>query len=104
MKILCAALLTLAFAGAASADETFTATAEAKNAAGAVRTAPITITYSALSSAAQRDALFAALKTGGHTAVRTLLMGMKDIGFIEAGKKKVPVKYASPAPWDRAGW
>jgi hypothetical protein len=92
------ALLTLALAGAASADETFTATAEAKNAAGAVRTAPVTISYTALSTPAQRDALFAALKSGGHAAAKKVLAGMKDIGFIEAGKKKVAVKYAFARP------
>ncbi len=100
MKILAGTLLTLALAGAASADETFTATAEAKSAAGAVRTAPVTISFKALSTPAERDALAAALKSGGHAALKKVLLGMKDIGFIEAGKvkKRVAVKYAFARP------
>ena len=98
MKILTGALLALALAGPALAEETFTATAEAKNAAGAVRTAPLTITYAALSTPAQRDALFAALKTGGSEAARKVLLGMKDIGTIQAPKKTVAVKYAFARP------
>jgi hypothetical protein len=98
MRILTGALLALALAGPAIADETFTATAETKNAAGAVRTAPVTITCTALSTPAERDAISAALKTGGHAAAKKVLAGMKDIGFIEAGKKKVPVKDAFARP------
>lgn len=98
MKVLTASLLLLSLAGAASAEETFTATAEAKNAAGAVRTAPVTISYAALSTPAERDALFAALKSGGHAAARKVLAGMKDIGFIEVPKGKVAVKYAFARP------
>ena len=90
--------LLLALAGSASAAETFTATAEAKNAAGASKSAPITITYSALSTPAERDALFAALKSGGHEAAKKVLAGMKDIGTIEGPKKKVAVKYAFARP------
>jgi hypothetical protein len=98
MKLLTGTLLILSLSGVASAAETFTATAEAKNAAGAVRTAHVTITCAALSTAAERDELFAALKTGGHAAAKKVLLGMKDIGFIEAGKKKVAVKYAFARP------
>ncbi len=98
MKLIASSLLLLAFAGAASADETFTATAEAKNAAGAVRSIPVTVTYKALSTTAERDAVAAALKSGGHAAVKKVLEGMKDIGFIEGPKKKVPVKYAFARP------
>lgn len=92
-----AGFLLLALAGSASAD-TFTATAEAKNATGAVRTAPVTISWAALSTPAERDALFAALKSGGHAAAKKVLLGMKDIGTIEAPKKTVAVKYAFARP------
>lgn len=92
-----AGFLLLALAGSASAD-TFTATAEAKNATGAVRTAPVTISWAALSTAAEKDALFAALKSGGHAAAKKVLLGMKDIGTIEAPKKTVAVKYAFARP------
>ena len=90
--------LLLALAGSASAAETFTATAEAKNAAGAARTAPVTISYTALSTVAERDALFAALKAGGSAAAKKVLLGMKDIGTIEGPKKTVAVKYAFARP------
>lgn len=98
MKFLTSSLLLFALAGAASADETFTATAEAKNAKGEVKTAPVTISYSALSTPAERDAIAAALRSGGHAAAHKVLAGMKDIGFIEAGKRKVALKYAFARP------
>ena len=98
MKLVTSSLLLLALAGAAAADETFSATAETKNAAGTVLKAPVTISYTALSTPAERDAIAAALKSGGHEAARKVLLGMKDIGFIEAGKKKVTVKYAFARP------
>jgi hypothetical protein len=91
-------LLLLALAGSASAAETFTATAEVKSAAGASRTAPITISFTNLSTTAERDALFGALKTGGHEAAKKVLAGMKDIGTIVAPKKTVAVKYAFTRP------
>ena len=98
MRLFPASLLLLSLTGAAAADETFTATAEAKNASGAVRTAPVTISFTRLSTPAERDALAAALRSGGHAAAKKVLAGMKDIGFIEAGQKRVAVKYAFARP------
>jgi hypothetical protein len=94
MKTFSGALLLLAMAGAASADETFTATAEVKNAAGAVRTAAVTVSYTRLITAAEREAVVSALKSGGQPAAKKVLAGMKDIGFIEVPAKKIPVKFA----------
>jgi hypothetical protein len=91
-------LLLLALAGSASATETFTATAGAKNAAGASKTVPVTITFAALSTPAERDAVFAALKSGGHEAARKVLVGMKDIGTIAGPNKTVAVKAAFSRP------
>ena len=76
--------LLLALAGSASAAETFTASAESKSAGGSVLKAPVTISYTSLSTPAERDAIAAALKSGGHEAARKVLLGMKDIGVIEA--------------------
>lgn len=97
MKMITGFLL-LALAGSATAAETFTATAEAKNAAGASKSVPVKITYSAMSTPAERDAVFAALKTGGHEAAKKVLAGMKDIGSFEGPNKKVAVKYAFARP------
>jgi hypothetical protein len=98
MKTFTGALLLLAMAGVASADETFTATAEARNAAGNVRTAAVTVHYTGLITAAEREAVVSALKTGGQPAAKKVLAGMKDIGFIEVNARKVPVKYAFSRP------
>jgi len=68
------------------------------------RTAPVTISYTALSTVAERDALFAALKAGGSAAAKKVLLGMKDIGTIEGPKKTVAVKYAFARPVGSAGW
>ena len=91
-------LLLLALAGAASAGETFSARAESKSAAGSVLKAPVTISYTVLSTPAERDTIAAALKSGGHEAARKVLLGMKDIGVIEAPKNSVKVKYAFARP------
>ena len=93
-----AGFLLLALAGSASAAETFTATAESKSAGGSVLKAPVTISYTNLSTPAEGDAIAAELKSGGHEAARKVLLGMKDIGVIEAGKKTVKVKYAFARP------
>jgi len=86
----------------AMAQETYTATAEVKNAAGAKKTAPISVTIDHLSTPAERDALMAAL-SGGQDKAKTVLEGMKDAGWIEAESKKIPIKYAFSRPTGGGG-
>ena len=95
-----AASLVLAFASAApgqSLPESFTATATAKSEAKS-GSAPVRIRIDAWSSMAERDAVMAALKKGGTPAVRQVLAGMKDVGLIEVGESKAPIRYAFARP------
>jgi hypothetical protein len=90
------ALTTLA-AGAASAQETWTARAELKTADGTLRTAPVTIVLDRMLTTAERDTLLAAFKSGDAAALKKALAAQPTLGYVEgANKKKVPVKFAFP--------
>lgn len=73
--------------------ETFTATASVKGPMGS-GTAPVTITITRLTTDAERSAVAEALKRGGTTAVRDALAKMPDIGTLDVGERKRPLKYA----------
>lgn len=73
--------------------ETFTATASVKGPLGS-GTAPVTIMITRLTTDAERNTVAEALKRGGTTAVRDALAKMPDIGTLEVGERKRPLKYA----------
>jgi hypothetical protein len=81
-------------AGFASAQETFRATAEAKNAKGQKKTAPVRIRIDRYSTEAERQAVMKALKEGNQPGLRKQLETMEDIGWIDAASTKTPIKYA----------
>ena len=81
-------------AGVAAAQETYTATAEAKNVSGEKKTAPVSIWIERFLSDAERKAVMKTLREGGQPALRKMLETMKDVGWIEAGSTKTPIKYA----------
>jgi len=102
VPMLCAAALVLvgpAFAPAmlGQAAETFTATASAK-VKGKTHTAPVRIAIEALSPEADQKAVMGALRSGGTPAVKDALSKMKDLGTIEAGEHKAPIRYAFSRP------
>jgi len=66
--------------------ETFTATASVKAAGGAAATAPVTIVVSRKMPKDEADKLVASFKTGGVTALRSALGGVKPTGSIKLGK------------------
>lgn len=77
----------------AAAPETFTATASVKR--GAVSaSAPITVNVTRYATEAERDAAVKAVRSGGTKALKTLLAGKPDVGFIELGEKRTGVKLA----------
>ena len=95
------AALGLAFsflaAGAAIAQETFSARAELKTADGKLRTAPVTISLDRMLTTAERDTLLAAFKSGDAAALKKALAAQASLGYVEGGTKvKVPVKFAFP--------
>ncbi len=78
--------------------ETFTATASVKTAAGAAATSPVTIVVTRLTTDRERTEVAGALKKGGTAAVVQSLKAMGDIGYIEVGSRRTPVKYAYSRP------
>lgn len=90
--------LLLTLSGAASAAESWTARAEAKSADGKLLTASVVFSVDRLLTVAERDAVLKTLKTGGHAGAKAALAGLKEIGWIEAAGKRVPVKFAFARP------
>jgi hypothetical protein len=78
----------------AQAAETFTATASVKKADGVSATAPLTVVLDRFATDAERDALLAAIKKGGTASARDVLSKRADIGSVQLGSSRVPIKYA----------
>jgi hypothetical protein len=76
------------------AKETITAEATVKSAGGANATAPLTVTIERFATDAEREALAAAVKQGGTAAARDLLAKRGDVGTIQVGAQRTPLKYA----------
>jgi hypothetical protein len=77
--------------------ETFTATAAAKSPSAAA-TAPVTIRIERYVSDADREKIMAVVKNHDGAATRKALAAMDDIGFIELGHTRTPIKYAYVRP------
>jgi hypothetical protein len=77
-----------------AAAETITATARAKNAAGVEITAPVSVVITKYSSDAERDALLAAVKSGGTESARKVLEKRAKIGSVKVGSSEVAVQHA----------
>jgi len=89
--------LTFLAAGAADAQETWTARAETRTPDAKLRTAPVTISLDRMLTTAERDTLLAAFKSGDAAALKKALTAQQTLGYVEGGNKvKVPVKFAFP--------
>lgn len=73
--------------------ETFVATASVKGPSG-TKTAPVTIVLTRFTTDQERTTVVDALKTGGTPAVVERLRAMEDIGHIDVGERRSPLKYA----------
>jgi hypothetical protein len=92
MTLTAAALCATAVLAAAT-PESFTATASVKR--GTVTaSAPVTVTVNQYATDAEREAAKKAVRDGGTKGLRTLLAGKPDVGFIQLGDRKTPVKIA----------
>jgi len=78
----------------AQAGATITGTAQVTGKAGAAASAPLTLTVSRFSTDKERDAVMAALKTGGTEGVRTLLAKSAELGSVRVGGSTTAIKYA----------
>jgi hypothetical protein len=97
---LAVALVVPALAGSIAASsraqasgETFIATASVRGPSG-TQTAPVTIVLTRFTTDQERTTVADALKSGGTPAVVTQLKAMEDVGYIEVGERRSPLKYA----------
>jgi hypothetical protein len=82
--------------------ETFTATASVKTASGAAATAPVTIVVSRKMPKDEADKLIGSFKTGGVTALRSALSGVKPTGSIRLGNgAATPTRVTLERPTDK---
>lgn len=80
-------------AGQALAADTYTANARFTNAEGERVTTPVTISLDGVTPEAERATLVEKAKAKPDAA-KELLAGQKQIGYIEAVNRRVPIKYA----------
>ncbi len=80
--------------GSAEEALTITASASVTTASGATATAPVTVIVRRFATDAERDELMAALKQGGTASARALLAARGDVGTVQLGSHKTPIKYA----------
>ncbi len=74
--------------------ETFMGTASAKKGTARV-SAPFSLTITRHASAAEREALIAAIRSEGTTGARRALAAMPDAGVIQLGERRTAIKFAS---------
>ena len=58
------------------------------------QTAPVTIVLTRFTTDQERTTVVDALKSGGTPAVVERLKAMEDVGYIEVGERRSPLKYA----------
>ncbi len=101
MKCPVFSLAALALAGSAlvpaalpgqSAGEAFTAKASVSQGSGA--TAPVRVSIERYTTEPEREAVVGAVKSGGTAAAKAALEKASDVGTIEIGGRKTPIKYA----------
>jgi hypothetical protein len=78
---------------AAAAPETFTATASVKK-GGASATAPVSVTVTKYATDAERTAASNAIKQGGTKALQALLASKPEVGSLQLGDRRTPIKLA----------
>jgi hypothetical protein len=91
--LLCVIPLTCAVSVAEAQAEAFTAVAKVQGKVGA-GIANLTVVANRFATDAERDALLAAVKTGGTAAARTLLRSKSDAGTLQLGSRPAgTIKY-----------
>lgn len=92
MAITCSVLVAVA------QRESFTATASLQTAAGTKVTSPVSITIDSFASTSEREALLAAIKSGGTAAAREWLARRPGAGTLQVGARQSAIKYAYKTP------
>jgi hypothetical protein len=78
--------------------EVYKATASVKTAAGTSVSAPVVVSITRWSTDAERDQARAALKAGGTPGVQKQLAAASDVGTIQVGETKAPLRFARALP------
>ncbi len=84
----------------AGAPETFSARAQAENAAGAAVSAPILIHVERFTPDFDRATVQEALRVGGYPGFLTALRKAPNVGYVELGGRKTIIRWARQAPSD----
>src|SRR5262245_58257662 len=92
--LLCALPLLCDVPSARAQVATLTASASVTSAGGVSARAPVTVTIDRFATDAERDELVAAVREGGTTSARALLATRADIGSVQLGGRRTPIKYA----------
>jgi hypothetical protein len=74
--------------------EMFTAVAEIKTAGGERASVPLTVVLGRYATSNERRDLIAAIKKGGATSVRALLLKRDVAGMLQIGGQNTPIRYA----------
>jgi hypothetical protein len=91
-------VMLLPVTGAAqSTNETFTATASVTSPAGTAST-PVTVSIARFVTDAERTAIVTAVQANDQAATRKALEQADDIGYIDVGSRRTPIKYAYARP------
>jgi hypothetical protein len=81
----------------AQAPETFSGTASIRK-GGTRVSAPFTVTIERYASAVEREAVLTAVRHDGNAGARKTLATMKDVGVLQVGDRRTPIKFAAERP------
>jgi len=86
--------ITLTARPALAQTEMFTAVAEIKTAGGESASVPLTVVVGRYATSNERRDLIAAIKKGGATSARALLLKRDVAGMLQIGGQNTPIRYA----------
>jgi hypothetical protein len=89
-------ILAILVTGIAFGAEIYTARAEMKSSDDRIRSAPVTVSLDRMLTTAERDTLLGAFKTGDAAVLKKALGAQINLGYVEGGQTRVPIKFAFP--------
>jgi hypothetical protein len=97
MPALAVAILCAAVAVAQTGPETFKATASVKKGAASA-SAPVTVMVSRYASDSEIENVRKVARDGGSASLHKALAAAPDVGFIQLGERRTPIKFAAHRP------
>ena len=83
---------------ALAATENFGARAELRASSGKRYSAEVTISIERTATNEEKDAVFAAIRSGDEKKIRKALEALPSVGYIDRGRSKLPIKFAVSRP------